>query len=57
MEVKKLKCKDISILKVDKETSMDASESWNVLEVETARKEILTNTIESRKFLEVYIIR
>jgi hypothetical protein len=39
MEVKKLKCKDISILKVDKETSMDASESRNFSKVETANKE------------------
>jgi hypothetical protein len=44
---------DISILKVDKETSMDVSESRKFLEVETVDKETLTNPIESRKFLEV----
>jgi hypothetical protein len=56
MEVKKLKHKDISILKVDKETSMHASESNKFLEVETADKETLIDPIESRKFLEVEIV-
>jgi hypothetical protein len=53
MEIKKLKHKDISILKVDKETSMDVSKSRKFLVVETIDTKILTYLIESRKFLEL----
>jgi hypothetical protein len=52
-KVKKLKCKDISILNVDKDISMDMMELWKFLEVKTTHKETLTQSIESRKILEV----
>ena len=40
MEVKKVKCKGISIMKVDKEKYMDVSKSRELLEVKIANKDL-----------------